>query len=1191
MRRKIFLLTLLLCLSVPVTVMAEPPDKPSATKQEQLNRIQGVSIDQKSDGAYITVSGSQEATYSVFKLHNPLRLFVDISNSQLSGDVRRAPISVNNGVVNQVALLDFSDEIQQITRVIVGFEHSAGYDVRTEGDSIVIFVEGGSGAKSAEPAASANMQRELQRREVELERARKALQAKERQLIETEQKVSALEKALRNNDGTGSEVLNRSLDTERRKAEQLRGELASNTTEIRRLQESLKAMESTLGTVRDERDAANTRISALEEKLKAEQAAAAKLKTELGQLHKEQSHYKTRAETLLKERDAANTRAQSLASERDSAKKQADVLTAQIAKAKAEAKSTEAELAKAREALAQNSKDRKQALETADTLRSDIAALQKAIAGRDKGLEAIRVGIQKLDADIAAARKAGGDTSKLEKELAAKRDSLAKVEKRLQADQHALASKESALDKAIAQARSLDEAKTRATTLAAKAEQRHQAKLAKAQAADDQRLKALEDARKKEEERLAALEQAREAGEARVAELGKARQKEEERLAKVKEARQKEESARKLEEERLAKVKEARQKEEERLAKVKEGGAAGKNDPNGASSLNVIKSIHFQQKGETSRVVVEMSRPGNFQTVPWKGGKAKLKLDGVELPKNLERSLDTRAFGGTVQFVNSFQDKGGAVHVEAEIPHATTEIVRQDGSRLVWEFTSVGSETAQKSKAPAHGDTAALPIPATQLPTSQAPRQNFAPSRPGSIYQEPDWLKRPTSMARKRLDIDLRNADIQNVLRLFAREGNVNIVTGDRLQGSVTMRLQNVPIADAFLVILKSLNLGYEEENGIYRVDEAKVFEGEAQARRDALQASFPIAPLEVILVPVNYADARELSNLLSTVLSTRGSVTVDTRTNTLVVKDVADNITAAQQLVYSLDTQTPQILIEARIVETNDRFVRQFGIQWGGDWLFSEANGNPTGLTFPSVVGISGAANDGQGPVNGLSGNPNFAVNLPAPIGTGSGGGIGVTLGSVGNTANLALRLSALEEEGHIKIVSSPKIMTLDNRPAQISQGTSIPISVVSAQGVQTQFVQANLQLQVTPHVTQDGNVQMNLLLSKSEPDFENTGARGDPTIITKDAQTELMVADGDTTVIGGIYSQTSGNSKSKVPWLGDIPVLGLFFRNYSENETRTELLIFVTPRIINREAALAARKLSPVNSPSAAPAKDKGN
>jgi type IV pilus assembly protein PilQ len=346
---------------------------------------------------------------------------------------------------------------------------------------------------------------------------------------------------------------------------------------------------------------------------------------------------------------------------------------------------------------------------------------------------------------------------------------------------------------------------------------------------------------------------------------------------------------------------------------------------------------------------------------------------------------------------------------------------------------------------------------------------------------------------------------------------------------------------------------------------------------------------LEVILVPINYGKASNMLKVIGSVLSSRGTVQVENRTNTLIIKDVSANIVAAQQLILALDTQTPQILVEARIVETNDRYVRSLGVQWGGDFLFAPANGNPTGLTFPSVVGVSGAASDNQTPTAGVSGNPNFAVNMPAPIGTGSGGGFGVTLGSMGNAANLALRLSALEDEGHLKIVSSPKIMTLDNEKAKISQGTSVPISVVSAAGVQTTFIEATLELEVTPHVTQDGNISMELKIKKSEPDFENTGARGDPTIIKKDAETQLMVADGDTTVIGGIYSHVSGNSKSKVPWLGDIPVLGFFFRNYSENESRTELLIFITPRIVNREKALMARKLSPLNSPQMSSGKGK--
>ena len=322
--------------------------------------------------------------------------------------------------------------------------------------------------------------------------------------------------------------------------------------------------------------------------------------------------------------------------------------------------------------------------------------------------------------------------------------------------------------------------------------------------------------------------------------------------------------------------------------------------------------------------------------------------------------------------------------------------------------------------------------------------------------------------------------------------------------------------------------------------------------------------------MPVNYASAQDLTGQISGLLSQRGSVTVDDRTNTLIIKDIAQNLDSIRTLVESLDSQVPQVLIEARIVETSNNFQKQIGIQWGGSFGFSQANGNPTGLIFPSVLGVAGGATDNQTPTAGTSSTPNFAVNLPAPVGAGQGGGIGLTMGSVGGAVNLNIRLTALETAGQARIISSPKILTLDNQEASISQGTSIPISVVSAAGVQTQFVQAVLELRVTPHVTPDGNIRLAIQASKNEPDFQNTGASGDPTIIRRQAQTELLIKDGDTTVIGGIYTRNSGQSLSAVPFLHKIPILGFFFKTRSQSDNRAELLIFITPRIVNRAEAL---------------------
>jgi type IV pilus assembly protein PilQ len=182
--------------------------------------------------------------------------------------------------------------------------------------------------------------------------------------------------------------------------------------------------------------------------------------------------------------------------------------------------------------------------------------------------------------------------------------------------------------------------------------------------------------------------------------------------------------------------------------------------------------------------------------------------------------------------------------------------------------------------------------------------------------------------------------------------------------------------------------------------------------------------------------------------------------------------------------------------------------------------------------------------------------------------------LGSLGGAANLNLRLSAAEQEGVVKVVSSPKVLTLNNTTATIKQGISIPISVVSAQGVQTRFFNADLMLKATPHITQDGNIKMNVQISKNEPDFSNRAADGNPTIASREAATDLLLGDGETTVIGGIYTRTTSTSVKKVPFFGDIPLLGFFFRNKNEQDKRSELLIFITPRIVNRAASMSVGK-----------------
>ncbi len=433
-----------------------------------------------------------------------------------------------------------------------------------------------------------------------------------------------------------------------------------------------------------------------------------------------------------------------------------------------------------------------------------------------------------------------------------------------------------------------------------------------------------------------------------------------------------------------------------------------------------------------------------------------------------------------------------------------------------------------------------------------------------------------TAGTGRRIDIDLRDADIHNVLRLLAEVGNVNIVTSDDVAGNVTIRMHNVPWDRALEVILAARSLGMQRDGNIIRIAPQSVLDKERELAIERAKQNVALEPLETRLIPVSYALGGEVAPRARELLTSRGTLSVDDRTNMLIVRDVAGSLNQVEQLVRSLDTQTPQVLVEARIVEATSTFSRDVGIQWGGDLGFLAATGNPTGLTFPSDVGLAGGASDTNSPTGGLSStqqrvaNPNFAVNLPAAAGGGAGGALGFTLGSIGSGINLNVRLSAAESTGVLRIVSSPRILTLDNREATIAQGTLIPYSQVSAAGIQTAFQEAKLQLRVRPHVTADGSISLHVRVNRDEPDFNNTGARGDPTILRREAETDLLIQDGRTAVIGGIYTRNTGRNVEGVPLLGDIPILGALFQRRRQSDRRTELLIFITPRIVNRAESL---------------------
>jgi type IV pilus assembly protein PilQ len=603
-----------------------------------------------------------------------------------------------------------------------------------------------------------------------------------------------------------------------------------------------------------------------------------------------------------------------------------------------------------------------------------------------------------------------------------------------------------------------------------------------------------------------------------------------------------------------------------------------------------VTGVRFDHQAGIDRVLVDLSGKAEFSESA-DGTRWSVELRDVRLPDDLQRKLDTGAFGGPVRSVSTYRRKSDPTRVVVEVERAdgAQGAATREGNTLVLSFANgrlpstisgvaADGGAARKSRTVAREENLAAGAPRieTSFDAAAAARETMVEPDQANAFMPGSVLGQQRRYTGHRIDLDFKDASVHEVLRLLSDVGKVNIVTADNVSGSVTIKMKNVPWDQALDTVLQAKGLGMVRTGNMIRVAPLADLNKERELAIARRKAELQLAPIETRLIPVSYAEAKELQERAKDLLSPRGSLAVDERTNVLIARDVAGNLAQIDELIHALDTQTPQVLIEARVVEATSRYTRDVGIQWGGDSTFSPATGNPTGLAFPASIGIVGGASDQTAPTAGLSpftnqiSNPNYAVNLPATVGTGQGGAIGLTLGSINNTVNLALRLSAAEQSGMLRIISSPRILTLDNRDARISQGTLIPFSQISAQGVQTTFQEAKLQLLVKPHVTADGSVAMHVKINRDEPDFNQTSARGDPTILKREAETDLLVMDGHTAVIGGIFTRNTGRNLDQVPLLGDIPVLGVLFQRRRASDTRTELVIFLTPRIVNRAEAL---------------------
>lgn len=467
-------------------------------------------------------------------------------------------------------------------------------------------------------------------------------------------------------------------------------------------------------------------------------------------------------------------------------------------------------------------------------------------------------------------------------------------------------------------------------------------------------------------------------------------------------------------------------------------------------------------------------------------------------------------------------------------------------------------------------------------PAEKPPVQEREP--PAETKPDPEAERSQAAQFRgARLSLDFKDADLHNIFRLIAEVSNLNIITTDDVKGKITIRMVNVPWDQALEVILSTKNLIKIEEGNVLRIttmENVRKDREEKQKEEDILiksrESKEKLETLHTETIVVNYAKATDLQKLIREkddkgkgFLGPRGSVKADERTNTLIIQDSRAQIEEIQNLVKKLDTPTPQVLIEARIVQAVTTFARSLGVQWGGSY-------NQTGSTAWGLTGNNPSAAAGWGftpSATGASTNlimpSNFVVNFPASSANTPVGGMGISFGKItGDLVNLDLRLQLGETDGQTKVIARPKLATLTNREALIKQGERIPYETTSQAGTQIQWEDAVLQLKVTPRVTGDGTIMMEVQVNRDARGTFRSAITQVPSKDVREAKTEVLVKDGETVVIGGIYESENSETQQGIPWLMKIPVLGWLFKNQEVLSTKKELLIFITPTLMAAKA-----------------------
>ncbi|MGD9764051.1 MAG: type IV pilus secretin PilQ [Candidatus Binatia bacterium] len=593
------------------------------------------------------------------------------------------------------------------------------------------------------------------------------------------------------------------------------------------------------------------------------------------------------------------------------------------------------------------------------------------------------------------------------------------------------------------------------------------------------------------------------------------------------------------------------------------------------------------------RLVIEITGPADEQVVAERYAVDNPLVEQVQIGSDRGKIRLTLVLKGDAVPVYTVDDLKDTIVAFIGEPAGTAQPVRE---------SIVFTQRAVPGAAPAPAPVAlAHPLPAAR--TAAAAPAAQPPAAAVQVSTEPPDAARSKKLYYGQpISLDLKDAEVHNVIRLLADVSGLNIVATDDVTGTITLRLNDVPWDQALDILLQTQNLESVLEGNVMRISTVKRLAEEREELHRAQRAAQVVEPLQVAYIQVNYAKAKKLAELVSGddgegrrggerqrgksdqdeeegVLSHRGSVMVDEFTNTLIVRDIERGVRNARELVKRLDVQIPQVLIESNIVEATTNFARDLGVQWGYQANIGPQTGTSTGKNFPGTIGFGGS---GLG--TGTGGVP-FLVDFPAKnVAPGAGTALDLALGSLNGAYKLDVRLTALEQKGQGRIISRPRVVTLNNVAATIqsltilrvrlpSTGTVINTGAGGAAGTAqtaTEKIETGITLEVTPQVSSDGFVLLDMFAKSSQADFTRT-VDNIPTEITRQATSHVLVRDGQTVVLGGIYRDTSTDNKSGVPWFNELPGLKWLFEAESKEKRREDLLVFLTPRVLKTTANTA--------------------